>query len=338
MKRHNQSLRLALVLFTLGIGLVGLYGAYHYLLNRRTAQWRHDGLAAARDGKYEQAATLLGRYIQRRPRDVEVLSAYVNCRELAELPNGQHFALTISALKMLISLDPDRVDDRRHLLELYLKLDARPEAIDTAKGILSKHPSDLRALAVETEILQRQHQDREALRVADLWTAASPSDIHAQMSRFALRARLGQSAEAIISDAQKLRDAHPNDAEFELLLGFAYVQTGDEKQAAQWLKSAAAHPDISDDLARTLIAQFDGLGMSQDAQAVLQQRVTKGGGRDLRFSLAQRLWQLGKWEQVALLLADLDPTDPRTDPTLIAFRAMASANLNKTDDLDHCVE
>src|SRR5439155_10760843 len=112
--------------------LVGGYFGGRYLLKRRVLAWREKGIAAAKAGDNAKAADLLVRYLQRRAGDEEALSYYIRAREAAELPNGQHLAETIAALKLLLGQNPDRLDDRRHLLELYAKLEQRPEAIDTA--------------------------------------------------------------------------------------------------------------------------------------------------------------------------------------------------------------
>src|SRR3954454_8922218 len=134
-----------LIVLALPLGYVGA----KYVLNGRIVAWRAEGFAAARAGDHQRAADALVRYLQRRPDDTDALAAYITSREAAELPNGQHYAEAIGALKLLLGKDPSRVDDRRHLLELYFKLDRRPEALDTANAVLAKNPTDTRTLEIK---------------------------------------------------------------------------------------------------------------------------------------------------------------------------------------------
>src|SRR5205807_2325385 len=94
--------------------------------------WKVDGIAAAKAGDHERAAELLGRYSDRHPSDIEALQAFIASRELAELPNGQHLAETANALKILQSQGAGKMEDQRHLLELYVKMGKAPEALDLA--------------------------------------------------------------------------------------------------------------------------------------------------------------------------------------------------------------
>src|SRR5690349_1807359 len=102
--------RNALVLAALAVLAVPVtYYGGRYVLNRRFLGWRDQGLAAAAAGDHARAADLLGRYLRRRPDEVETWSLFVKSREQAELPNGQHLSDAIGALQFLLSKDPDRL-------------------------------------------------------------------------------------------------------------------------------------------------------------------------------------------------------------------------------------
>src|SRR5215470_9956392 len=120
MKRKGLLVFLAAVV--LAAAGTGAYYGSRYLLIRRIAGWRKDGIAASIAGDHERAADLLVLYLRRRPGDVTALDYYIASREKAELPNGQHLAETIGALKLLLRERPDSLEDRRHLLELYVKI------------------------------------------------------------------------------------------------------------------------------------------------------------------------------------------------------------------------
>src|SRR5947209_708964 len=117
-----------LVAAMLVVGLAGAYVGARILLERRVARWGEQGIAASKAGDHALAVDLLVRYLQRHPDDPQkAMDYYITSREAAELPNGQHLAETVAAIKILLGKHPDRVDQRLHLLELYAKLEQRPE-------------------------------------------------------------------------------------------------------------------------------------------------------------------------------------------------------------------
>jgi len=151
-----------------------------------------------------------------------------------------------------------------------------------------------------------------------------------------LEVRLGRTPDLIVSDAQTLRVMHPGDPRFEFLQGFAYSQAGDDSQAAQWLKTAAQHPAVSDDLAKLLVRELDNIGLSNDSLALLQKMAKANPKSDSRVSLAHRYWEMRKWAELNDSLADLNLTSPVTDATLIAMKQAALTGLGRASDADAC--
>lgn len=338
MKRNKKKL----ILVLLGVFVCGIVGAYFGAREFRRHQidgWGIEGIAASKAGDHEKAADLLSRYLRRRPDSEltpEALSHYIVSREKAEMPNGQHLAETIAALKMLLGLQPDRIDDRRHLLELYARLERRPEAIDTANLILEKNDKDVRTLEIKTEVLTKMGRDREALEVAERWSQVDPAALTPLMSRIMLRQRIGHDPAVIVADVQQQRQAHPGDPRFELLQGVAYIETGDYPQAGQWLKAAAAHDNLNDELARHLIEQFERAGLRDESLELLKQRVASTGDAELRAWLARRLWEIARWDELVEVLASVDAADRASDAMLVAFKAIALANVDKRDESNAC--
>src|SRR5690349_15704902 len=123
--RRWKKLLVALLVLA-AIGLPAAYFGAREVLKRRILSWRTEGLALSQSGDHERAAEMLGRYLRRRPGDTEAVRAFVKSREAAELPNGLHLAESANALRVLLAEEPGNLDDRRHLLDLYVKLDRRP--------------------------------------------------------------------------------------------------------------------------------------------------------------------------------------------------------------------
>lgn len=366
MKRKR--LWLIILFAVLLVGGAGTYVGGVLMSIHRTNVWRDEGVAASKAGDHERAATLLGRYLQRKSVDaaalkdpnaskhqqaeqyVEALRCYITSRELAESPNGQHLTDTMAALKILLGLEPDDMAARHHLLELYAKLERGPETVDLANAILhdTKDGADARVLQLKSEALTRLRQYRDALATVDDWLKLTPLDLKPHMARLALRHQLETPGDALIGEANDLAAAHPNDAKFELLQGYAYaLAASDERitpeaqadlqsRGAERLKAAAAHKDLSDDMVAILVEQFDNLGMSGDAMGTLQQMAKAGASPLVHHTLARRYWQVGQWAPSAAELADVDPHDGKADSTLLALKAIALANLGKRADSDAC--
>ena len=277
---RRKIIRWAIAAFVVPLAIVATYFGARLIVSARVNSWRAQGMAAAQAGNHEKASEMLVRYLQRRPRDLEALIAYVRSRELAELTDNQHFAETIGALQLLLTLDANRLPDHRHLLELYVKLERRPEALDTAKAILAHFPQDVRTLQLKTEVLGKMREFQEALKTADQWSRYAPESLEAHMARLSMRARLNQSASSIVADASNLRTTHPDDVKFELLQGFAYALTGDDGLAAQWYKTASAHPGVSDEIAQLIVTQFDSIGLPEESLALLRKQATGGKNAD----------------------------------------------------------
>ncbi|HVT81072.1 MAG TPA: tetratricopeptide repeat protein [Phycisphaerae bacterium] len=343
----------------LAVGATAGYFTLRHMNRTRNAAWRTDGLAAAAAGDNEKAAALLGRYIRVDPRDLDVLEAYIAIREKVESPNGQHISDTVAALKAVLGIAPDRLDDREHLLRLYARLQRRPEALDTASAVLAQIDSELKTetdpakrgkladikaecLGIKANVLLGDLKTRDALNVCEEWLKAAPADLSPQMMRIDLRVRLGQPLDSVIADAQKAVTSKPQDPAAELLLGYALLHAGDTRrqEATMWLRSAAKdadprHPKPAD-IVKIIVNQFNAIGVAADAIAVSEDLVARGAGADVRHPLACRYWEQGQWQKCVDMLADVNPADAKADPELLALKLIAYSNLSKHDDVAAC--
>jgi tetratricopeptide (TPR) repeat protein len=357
--KRNKRFWIITLLASLLLGSAAAYLGGRYAMRRRVRSWREQGIAASVAGEHDRAATLLGRYISQNPDDSTALRYYVTSRELVELPNGQHLTDTLAALKLLVGEAPNDLDARIHLLELYARIERRPEAVVTADAILAQTKDGnladphlrakvIRTLEIKSDVLTQLLQFRDALVTVDRWLDLTPLDLKPHMARFSLRHRLQNPGDALVAEAEALRVSHADDPRFELLQGYAYALWADEERvdpqvqaerqakAADWFKKAAAHKNPSDELVASLVEQFDNLGMSDDSMGTLQTMAKAGGSPAVHHTLGRRFWQLGRWQDAVAELADLNPSDPKSDATFIALKAIALANLGKKQEADDC--
>ena len=337
MKRPSLKKLMTVLLVLFVLGGAGAYFGGKYFLKRRAEGWLRDGIAASIAGNHERAVFFLKGYLLRDPAHTEALKHYVISRELlVDSRGGLQFTETVNALKVLIGQDPNSPEGlnyRRHLLELYVKLERIPEALDTSKALLDKLPGDARTLELRTGLLRRFNQLKDAFALAQRWVAAAPLSLRANMEYLYLLGQTSQSADAVVDKAQMLYNANPKNPKFEFLLGFGYVQglelkpenlkRENREPATKWFQTAAKHPGMDEELVKSIAEQFDNLAMTEDSMAVIQAAVKGGAGVELRHMLARRLWQANRWGGLVDVLSDLDQADPKTDATLIAFKQMA---------------
>jgi predicted Zn-dependent protease len=331
------------------LSIPAVYLGGRLILRQRIRGWRDEGLAAAKAGDHERAATLLVRYLQRRSSDPQTMKVYIDERRQAELPNGQHLAEVMGAIKVLLGQlspnDPELPRYRKELLELYVKFGRRPEALDLANAILKKDPKDLLALELRTETLIQMGQDQQALDAADAWAKHAPDDLKMHMARATARIRLRHPVSAILTEAKQLREKYPNDPRFEFFQGYAHIASRAQLtrrkevevafvEGAGWLRAAAKHPGLKEDFVEILVEQFDRLGMSADSASVLEAQVKAGASAKMQHALASRLWERGQWARVTEVLKDLDPANANSDATLVAFKAIALANTGNKPQSD----
>jgi predicted Zn-dependent protease/DNA-binding SARP family transcriptional activator len=374
MKKKNRWL----VPFLITLGVLGLlslpvgYFGVKMILRHSAQAWRKQGIELNAQGKYADASIALEQYMGRTARPardkqpdydqyIEGLTTYIHARELAEMKGGEQIGHTAAALKTLAAMEPQRLDDRRHLVELYLRMGRAPEALDACNAILeyeanNKKPHDFRTLALKTDIQASLGQHTDALATANERLKLDPLDLKANMDCLALDGQVNRSDQKVIDLATKLQEAHPNDPRFELLRGYAVIiaeqidRERDQRaannqprsyklqreEAVKWFNLAAAHPLISDDFVQTLIGQYDRVGLPQESIKVLE-KVTQGGGSaELRHLLACRQWQNAQWDKAVSALSDLDLNDLKTDPTLIAIKAMSLSALQRKQESDAC--
>src|SRR5260370_10805660 len=233
MKSRSKTVRRVTVLLVLlmvtGAGAGGFYKYRRMRIERRCAAWRADGLAAESRGNYQVAVSDLRQYLHYHADDLTVLVSYIRARPHVDSDAPQSVKETIGALRFLLSLEPQRIEERRQLMDWYTKLHHYTEAAEEGKrlrdqmrgvvpeatrGGSSDYQKVLRELA-SCEIALKKWKD--AISCLDEFIGYNPRDLQAQMDRFGALAEDGMSKQELVAAAEELRRRDPNDPRLALL-------------------------------------------------------------------------------------------------------------------------
>ena len=340
-----------LVLFVSALVFLCLLGggAYAYRMHRLRVwldRLRVEGLAAFKAGDYQATLEKLYFYIQEHPTDAETLYPFAQSRLKVTTPDGKYLVQAASLLVRVLDIQPDNVEARRTLLDIYGKIERHTEALSTADWLLKKDPKDGAALYAKAVALGRLNRLTEALKVSQQHNEVEPLSLEGQSLTLRIMAQSKVSAAQIHSRAADLLKAHPNDARFELLQGIALqwapdpslsLKDNDDKVVA-WFRKAASR-DVSDPTLLTQIAySLNSCNLYEESLNVLQKAAEKGGNPQIRRALIARLWELNRWQEVVDRLANLDLKSPSTDAQLLAFRASALIRLDRRGEAAPLIE
>jgi len=186
--------------------------------------------------------------------DAEALFAYAKSRSRVELPDQSQIWESINLFTTYRQLKPDDLEAQHILLRLYAQVNYFTEALELAQRVLEKHPNDAEALRGHAWALLGKQQFDEALLVAQRLNDAAPTDLQGQILTYTILASLKRSPQEMLQRASTMREAHPDQPQFELLEAHVRLYAADvernspEKarahldEARQWLRKAAAHP------------------------------------------------------------------------------------------------
>lgn len=172
---------------------------HEFQMQRNASVFVREAKRAQAEGRFDEAAAHLRRYVKLAPKDTEGLILYGN--QLADLNNWGPAYL---ALEKAIVKAPDRSDVRRRLVELSLRLGRNDEARENLENhLLKESPEDSDLLDMLATCQIQQGQFQQAQDTLALVIKHSPDRIPAYVRLASLlREKLGQpkEAEVVVSD------------------------------------------------------------------------------------------------------------------------------------------
>jgi tetratricopeptide (TPR) repeat protein len=263
----------------------------HLRTERRYAELRAGGMAAAAAGDDAKVVSDLGRYLIHTPGDIEALAAYAHSRPKVHMPTGSELMDTRRALRNLLQLDPERIPERRELMELYYYyFRMLTEADDEATALLLRVPNDAEAMDIRIGAEEGLHQYADALKDANNRLLVDPQDWEAQIDRLQILSQLGRPSEVIIKTANDAIQGHEGTQGALVVKAYASRLANDLPTAQVALHAASTQPCTAKTVGFALMQMLDGMGMHTDAMNVLKQL---GATNDPQM---RKLWMFRLWE------------------------------------------
>lgn len=336
MKLRRKSLRrlgiiFAVVLVLAGTGL-GLAIRSHRAAERRIATDRNAGLAAYNAKDYSKAVEPFERYLKERPNDTKIALAFARARFNVETNTNQHIKQAVEAVDSVLKREPDNLDAKHLLLEIYpqtANTDALERLSDT---VLENHPTDTLALLGRIIVRIRQSRLDDALSTTLTYASLQPEDLKSRIRAIELMKALQKPQAEIQAFADQQFIDDKMDPRHLLLQAFACNYRNDNDKAIWFLRQAAKQPLTDSEFVRLLVSLFDQLKRYDESQGLLEQVSSRTRDPEIVRILVARLWQNGRDEEIVERLEGLEPSNPRSDAELVALRAMALYQLQRTTE------
>lgn len=315
----------------LAVTLGGVYEFRQYQINAKTLAYRAEGMDAFKHGDFAKALIPLSKYNERHQNDAETLFAFGKARSRVEAPNNRHLGEAIQYYRRGLELQPDNMEARHQLLDLYSNAGYNAEAIILSDELLKKNSKDVDAVRAKAKALASRRQLAEALDTSLKLNQLAPEDVEGQGLTLYLMSPwcLNKPSAEILGRARKLLAAHPDDERFVLLQGLAYHCILDDNTAREWYLKAAANPPADPEFVKVCTQVMDEVGLFDKSQDLLERASAQGHDPRMLRMLIQRLWQNGRYIQVVERLKDVNPSNTSADAHLLAYRAYSLYQLRR---------
>jgi tetratricopeptide (TPR) repeat protein len=324
--RPKTRQRLMVMLLT-ALGLtVGLSVLVFTQLNRyerHRQALRAAGMDAYQRGDYRTATDDLSKFLSNDRVDSPAIYAYAVSRKNVPKPDMSNLVDARLLLNHYLDLNPGDLKAEHQLLEIYQTLHYISETTAVTDQILAQNPDDIPALSCKLQQLTRDLKFGAALPISQKLNDLSPNDLRAQETTYFLMSRLGKTPPELVSRANSMLSAHPNDPRYELLRAVAAYFSSDLDGARQWLRTAASGSAPDADFTLMLVNDFDRMQMWGDALELLKRvDANPNAPVSVKAALVQRLWEFKQYDAALTLLKNVNPQDPAADSQLIGLKAL----------------
>ncbi len=336
--RPRQKKRLLIIAAVLVVVAIAGVGAYVWRQASRDAEARDSrvqGIAALEAGEYETALSGLGRFL-RRLGETEATGddyfKYALAQKEVSSPNNGHLAGAIGMLQRSLEMEPGRREVQQALLDLYLLVGFRSEALDMIDGMLAGAPDDVDLLVLRCDILGSLGQLEAALAQAEALNISAPNHFPGFLRTAQLRLQLDQAFGEIEDWADKVVARRVDKPEFELIRAFVLTQLTQKRPGdPTYLERAGQSLDrvmvssgsVLDPIAvSVLVGVLDGLGRFDDAVAVLEKASATPNDR-VRVELLRRLWYRRRAGEIPILVEAWLRAGDSVPPEAQALRAVS---------------
>jgi tetratricopeptide (TPR) repeat protein len=248
-------------LFVLGVGAFALR---QWHKNNQTQQGLIRGTKAYEEGRWQEAAEYLGRYLAVRRDDISVLHKYADAQLKIRPTKRNHVQQAIEAYRTILRVDKNNSEAITKLLDIYLRIGpgeaeliARrqletssdpelrrmlalalmaqrkfTEAADTLSAVLQEHPDQVSAYEALGQLVEQRPQDfdEEPAYWFNKAVENNPTSALAYIIRAAFHRRHDEVPGAL-ADLERAESGDLSDASVRLRLAEEFIQCGDLEKA-----------------------------------------------------------------------------------------------------------
>lgn len=319
---------LILVLLLLAGGLV-VWSAFRESRKRGEAMdHRAAGIEAFEAGRYIQASHHLHEFLRYQNDDVEAHQRYADAQMRVPQPDTRNVAQALRSLQRARELEPDNIAVNEQLLGLYELVGKNEETLALAENMLRRDPDNAMAARGRAIALSRMRRYAEALEATKAIVAVNPLDTDMQLLYLEMESKTLAPGEDLIQYAGRMKDEHPDDPRFDLVRAYAHYLAGDRPMMTELMRRASDTVPPDTDYVRTLTRFADAVGLYPLSLRALTRADEAFDDKTISRELTLRLMEMGRYDQVAERLADIDATANPLDLEGATMRIIA---LMRTD-------
>lgn len=328
---------LIIVLLLIAVGIVGWSALRESQKRGQAINHRSAGLEAFEAGKFIQASHHLHEFLRYQNDDVEAHQRYAEAQMRVPRLDMNNVAQALRSLTRARELEPDNMSVNEQLLGLYELLEKNEDSLSLAEYMLRHDPDNLPAKRAQAIALSRLHRHAEALEVTKQIVESDPKDTDMQLLYLDMENKTLAPGEDLIRYAGRMKDEHPDDPRFDLVRAYAHYLVGDREMMTELMRRAAdtAPPDAG--YVNTLIRFADAVGLYPLSLRALIRADENLDDPLLERELTFRLMELGRYNQVAERLADVDANADPLDLEGVTMRVIALMRTDQRNVADEIV-
>ncbi|MGB5834763.1 MAG: tetratricopeptide repeat protein, partial [Thiohalocapsa sp.] len=279
-------------------------------------------------GRYIKASHHLQQFLRYQNDDVEAHQRYAKAQMSVPQPDTRNIAQALRSLQRARELEPENIEVNEQLLGLYELLGKNDEALSLAERMLHRDPGNMLAARGQALALSRLRRYAEALDVTRSIVENNPEDTDMQLLYLEMESKTLAPNEDLIRYAGRMKDEHPDDPRFDLVRAYAHYLADDRQMMTELMRRASESVPPDADYVRTLIRFADAVGLFPLSLRALTLADQSVDDPMLDRELTYRLMELGRYDQVAQRLQDLDASADPLDLEGVSMRVIA---LMRTD-------
>ncbi|MEQ9461876.1 MAG: tetratricopeptide repeat protein [Phycisphaeraceae bacterium] len=369
--RRRLFLLLALVVLVVGAG-AGFYTFRKQQQQQAVELKRVEGVTAFDEERYYDAMHALGTYVNQSPGDAEALYLYGQARmEVEEADGRSHLLAAAAAFRDVVAMDPENLEAKRKLLDLYAVFGYAPEALALADQILEAYPDDAEAWARRLGALVTSRRFEDVLKESDAVLsrgAEAPDELRVEAMRYRATALVslertdeavtqaielnmnapedfrgylltlesmkgaGRSRAEVLGWAKSVQEEHPEVEGTSLLVGLASTGPDLRQESLAWLQREADASPTDNLVIQMLVRE---LGRRGQLLATIElARVLQASSPSLQYEhlLLSHLLYAGENEEVVRLTDEMAENPDRASVRSLATRAQALFDLGRGDE------